>query len=215
MAEKREKKIIFTTAAGNTKYPRLTTPDTKFKPEGEYKVTLLLGGVDAEKLTKQIDAAMSASFDAAKKDPANKAKKIKVADTPYKADLDDAGEPTGLTAFNFKMRASGKTKEGKEWSRRPGLFDAKGLPIVGAPKIAGGSIMKVAYSLGGFFTPLVGAGVSLRLEGVQILKLVEWQSGTAASYGFKAEQGEEEETNAAGSTAGADSAANDESDLPF
>ena len=41
----------------------------------------------------------------------------------------------------------------------------------------------------GLYTTLIGAGVSLRLEAVQIIKLVQPTERTAASYGFTEEKG--------------------------
>src|SRR5438034_8310492 len=109
-----------------------------------------------------IDAEMKAALELAKKD--NPKVRIKAADKPYIAVINDADEPTDEVVFTFKMRASGIDKETKEpWQRRPALFDAKGKPLVGE-EIGAGSEIKVAFTIAPFYTSLVGAGVSLRLE---------------------------------------------------
>ena len=114
-----------------------------------------------------------------------KGKKIKPAATkPYKLEGDNV-------FFKFKMRASGKNKKTNEmFSQRPSLFDAKKNPIPASQSIWGGSLMKVAYQLIPYHTPMLGAGVSARLKAVQILKLVEGQSQNI----FKEEDGFETDT---------------------
>src|SRR5438876_6910834 len=133
-----------------------------------------------------IDAEMKAALERTKKD--NGKVRIKAADKPYKWVTNDAVEPTGEVIFTFKMRAGGIDKETKQsWQRRPALFDAKGKPLVGK-EIGAGSEIKVTFTMGRFYTPLVGAGVSLRLEAVQVIKLVQCNADRdAASFGFVSE----------------------------
>ena len=191
MAE-RKKAVIHKSPAGTAQYPRLTKPDTKFKPEGEYKVTLVLPGAEAQPLIELIDKAMGESLVKAKMENPTKAKTIKVAtDKPYKAVTDDEGNETGDVKFNFKMAAKITSKKtGESWEQKPDLFDAKGKVLVN-PKVGGGSTVKVAFELYLFYTPLVGAGVSLRLRAVQVLDLVEYNSRSASGYGFEEEEGYE------------------------
>ena len=88
------------------------------------------------------------------------------------------------------MKASGVRKsDGKPWTRQPAIFDGQGnyIPSDRRPQIGGGTEGKVSFELSGFYTTLVGAGVSLRLQGVQILSLVEFGGGSAESHGFEAE----------------------------
>ena len=179
-------KKLLTTPKGVFVYPRLSTPDTKFNEAGVYSVKVKLEGKEAAALKKEIDAGIKASLEAARKEAKNpvKAKKMKQADPPYSEQED------GSTDFNFKMTASGISKKtDKPWSRKPALFDAKGKPLAEDLMIGGGSVGKVSYEMSPFYTALVGAGVSLRLEAVQIIELVEWTGGTATSYGFEEEEG--------------------------
>ena len=168
---------------GEAVYPHLTKPDVRFNEYGEFKVTLKIGKQDASAMVKLFDQACEDSLATAEKEA--KGKKIKAAATkPYKLEGDNV-------FFKFKMRASGKNKKTNEmFSQRPALFDAKKNPISTSQSIWGGSLMKVAYQLIPYHTPMLGAGVSARLKAVQILKLVEGQSQNV----FKEEDGFETAT---------------------
>ena len=167
---------------GEAIYPHLNRPDVRFNEYGEYKVTLKVGKQDASAMVKLFDQACEDSLASAEKEA--KGKKIKSAPKPYKLEGDNV-------FFKFKMRASGKNKKTNEmFSQRPALFDAKKNPISTSQSIWGGSLMKVAYQLFPYCTPMLGAGVSARLKAVQVLKLVEGQSQNI----FKEEDGFETET---------------------
>lgn len=188
MPEARKKLESGTTPRGLFRYPRLDSPDTKFNAAGVYKVDLVLPAELAQPLIKKIDTAMAASFADAKAE--NKGKKIKMSDAPYKAVTNDKDEETGEIKFSFKMTASGEyktgAKKGEKWTARPQMFDAKAQPLKDV-KVGGGTEGRVSYEIMPFYTALVGAGVSLRLKAVQILKLVEYGNKDAKSYGFDAE----------------------------
>lgn len=224
---KREKHI---SPKGTFSWPKLTVPDTKFKPEGEYSVKLLLDSdsVECKRLIKQIDAAAAESLAEAKanaKNPAE-AKKWETKSVPYAVVLDqETGDETDQTEFNFKMTASGTSKKtGKDWKRQPALFDAKGKPLTGKNiKIGGGTIGKVSYELMKWGTLQLGASVKLALEGVQIIELVEWGSRDAKSYGFGEEDGfsgddledDAGEDNSDFGDASDNNASTEDDDIPF
>ena len=174
---------------GEAVYPHLTKPDVRFNEYGEYKVTLKIGKQDASAMVKLFDQACEDSLASAEKEA--KGKKIKAAPRPYKIEGDNV-------FFKFKMRASGKNKKTNEmFTQRPSLFDAKKNPIPASQSIWGGSLMKVAYQLIPYHTPMLGAGVSARLKAVQVLKLVEGQSQNI----FKEEDGfETPKSNSNGKT---------------
>ena len=206
MAEQQKKKEIRITPAGVALYPRLNEPDTKFKPEGQYSVKLRLEADDAQELINLIDQLSDEAYEAALAEAKNERekKKIKKADAAYTAEEDEDGNETGCFLFNFKMTASGVSKKtGNEWTRVCPVFDAKRKPIdLKAVKIGGGSIVKVAYEASPFYTAALGAGVSLRLEAVQVLELHEWGNKDASAFGFGDEDGFEaaEDTSADGGT---------------
>lgn len=195
------KREISISPAGKSMYPRLAEPDTKFKAEGEYSVRLLLTEQDALPILERCEALRQQAFDEeVEKVRAEKPKmsldkikeKITLADLPIRAYEDpETGEDTGLYQINFKMVASGVSKKtGRPWSRHPAVFDSQNKAV--DPKkvqIWSGSILKVAYSLEPFCTSAVGAGVSARLEAVQIIELVSGGNRDAAGYGFGAQEG--------------------------
>jgi hypothetical protein len=187
MADKPE---AIVTPAGIAKYPRLNTPDTKFKPEGEYKVTLILSEKD-----KGVEAFLQkirqAEADALKEFPAKKGKKQKVADSVIKAHLDENGDQVdGKVEVTAKTKASGVSKKGEKWERKVPMFDAKCHPVKDA-KVGSGSKLKINVTPAAYDSPAVGVGVALYLNSVQIIDLVEFKGGQdAASQGFEEEEGE-------------------------
>jgi hypothetical protein len=124
-------------------------------------------------------------------------------------------QPTGRVKMKFQADAGGvRKKDGTPWSFRPAAFDAKGAPMrlffnkpgtplhgkpmLDAPQIWGGTEGKVSYEIGvdqesgqpGYFIEGTGmAGLKMKLQAVQILKLVSGGERTADQYGFGAEEG--------------------------
>jgi hypothetical protein len=109
-----------------------------------------------------------------------------LAQLPIKEELDEDDDPTGrIIVGPFKMRAKGITKDGREWERQCPVFDGAGKPIdTEKVSIWGGSIVNVCFYIDTFYTAALGAGVSLKLEAVQVLELRSGKDKTAASFGF-------------------------------
>lgn len=198
---------------GTAQYPHLDPkrPDDKFKKEGQWhvKLTCDLDDPKAKEIIKAIDECAAASLKAAeamhaaalkKETDKAKVKKLKAqevkmcADMPYSVD-----EEENTVTFSFKKLASGEKKDGTKWKGSLPLYDAKGNPIVKPVKIGGNSVLKVSFQdfepfnpsnkgTAGFFTYKLGAGVTLRMEGVQVLELREW-TRDAKSMGFEEEEG--------------------------
>ena len=171
-----EKLIEFTTPKGIAQYPWLSKPDTKYNEEGVYKVNLILPKAEAIPLLKQINEVFAENVD--KETKKAKGADIKKANPPYAEELDDEGQPTGNVVLRFKSKY------------KPAVFDAKGIPMVDS-SIWGGSELKVNGSIAPYFTSMIGAGVSLRLSGVQVIQYVDGGSGSADRFGFKEEAGYE------------------------
>lgn len=181
MAEKK-KAERFVSPKGTASYPYLTKPDTKFNPEGEYKVSLIVAGDDASKAIDFLTEQHKAAVAKAKKE--NAGKRVKEGDLPF-IENDD-----GTVTFKFKLKAKVTPKKGDPFEQKPALFDAKGKPLTGEPKVGGGSVIKVSYEVVPYYTAIAGAGISLRLKAVQIIELKEYSGGgTAESYGFGEEEG--------------------------
>lgn len=187
---KKPKAVRYVTPTGTAQYPYLNKPDTKFNPDGDYKVNLELSAEDAAEVMSFLDEQLAASYEKAKEE--QKGKKIKQADAPYSVD-----EDSGKVTLKFKLKAKGTTKAGEEFQQKVAIFDAKGKPMVEAPNIGGGTKMKVSYEVVPFFTSLVGAGIALRVRAVQVIDLVEFSGGASAgAFGFGEEDGYEAEESA-------------------
>lgn len=204
----KQKRPIITTPAGVAVWPTLNAPDTKFsKPgeKGDYRTGLRLKLSDpgVTEFVAQIDELHKAALEKgkeewaeAKKAAAKKGSKLdwKANPVPYKVCVDEEGNELPEVQFNFKMAAFIKPKDKEGWDQRPSLFDAKGVTLTGKiPKIGGGSTIKVAFDAVPYYVPtsVGGAGLTLRLRGVQILKLVQFGGHTAASMGFGAVEDED------------------------
>ena len=189
------KPVNIKTPKGIARFPHLTHADFEYQEGGVFSVKLVLDGDEASGLIETIDGLMEKSLAKAKSEAKNAAekKKIKPADPPYQAVLDpDTGEETGEYTFTFKMYREGKRKDGSKFTRRPALFDGKGNKLPKGVEIGGGSTIRVAGFATLFFTKLVGAGVSLKLQAVKVIQLVEpGAGGDASAFGFDDDEGED------------------------
>ena len=201
MADKSDRKQLkFILPKGIAIYPKLVKPDTKFDKDGKFEVKQKFEAdviePVIEKLVELRDAfaAEKAAEFAASKDGKVKAraKNIKVRDvgTPnYDAD----GNETGLIELKAASKASGKREDGSTWERKIPLFDAKGKKT--NPKaVYGGSELKVAVIAEAYYKADGNeVGVTLRIDAVQIIKLVAAGGKDADSFGFGAEEGYEDD----------------------
>lgn len=180
-------KIKLTTPACKLLYPKLIEPETKFNPEGAYKLTAVVDAAEATALADALDDLLSkhkASLKA--QDPGKK--DWKLADLPYGFEEID-GKPSFVV--KPKMKAKGIDRDGRAWTSAPVLFDAKGRAVRDRNALKGmwsGTIAKVNFEACPFYQPAIGAGITLRLKAVQIIDLVEG-GGSAESFGFAEEQG--------------------------
>jgi hypothetical protein len=220
MAAPRKKAPTFTTPAGTFKFPRLGTPDTKFKAEGEFSVKFLIAKDAAAGLLAKLEPLHKAAIENGKAEyaglPVATRKKLDAkggftANPLFNVVYDDNEEETGEIEIVFKMAASGEYKSGpkvgQKWTRKPAVFDARMKPMSG-DKVWGGTVGKVSFEIGlnkqgepGYFIPGTGAaGLTLRLQAVQVIELVSGGQKTASAYGFGEEDGYADE----GSTPAAD-----------
>jgi len=182
------------TPFGVAKYPKLNAPDTKFKEDGEYSVKIVLDPANAKQFIASVDELydrVTAFFQAQRdeeirqkgKDP-SKARPIKKGAKPYREEADpDTGELSGLVEVTAKLPAIGRSKRtGKTWENRPVIIDSN-KKVVNV-EIGGGSTIRFSAQAYGWFTPQLGAGVTLRLKTVQVKELKTW--GQDATEGFDA-----------------------------
>lgn len=222
------KRVYLTTPRGVFQWPRLNEPDygnEKFKkPDGEYSVTLILKASDPAvkkfiaEMTPHYEAALEAGRAEFKKLKAETRKELggKIKEKLFYTELLDqeTEEPTGEIKMRFAMKAGGKRKsDGKPWSRKPKVFDAKGTYMAEPPAIWGGTEGRVNFEAEPYFIPGTGvAGLRLKLEAAKVIKLVsEGGFADASRYGFDEEEdGHEYEEDAMTSDESSD--ASDDSD---
>lgn len=173
------------TIRGIASYPHFNTPDTKFNDKGLYHTKLVIEADAAGKLTKLLEK-LRAEQAAETQKTTLKGKKPTLADLPIKAQEDEEGNETGKFVVSAKMIASGVSKKtNKPWSRQLPLFNAKGAPITA--KVGGGSEVILSVVPDPYYNAKDKAvGVTLRLEGVQVVKLREFGAKDASGLGFKA-----------------------------
>mgnify|MGYP005854901653 FL=1 len=192
-----EKRAIMVSPKGVAKYPRLLEPDTKFNKDGEYRVRLLFAADDAT--TKEFCATLDELSKAAYEEQQTTLKPAKAKTlelyVPYKSEIDpDTGEETGNIEVNFKTGAQYKDKDGNIIEKTIPLFDAAGKKIERKINIGSGSVLRVSFTPVSFYAANGNsAGVSLRLNAVQVIQLKEWKGATAEGYGFGKEDGYLEE----------------------
>lgn len=187
MADKKVQKIKLNTPEGTAKFPWLTEPDTRFNPEGEYSVNLVLPEdcPKTQALVQKIEKVWE-DFKKTLKGP-------KLKQTPmlgFDKEYTDDGDETGNLIFKFKAKTGYTDDKGnRKELLAPRLFDAKLKPIPEGTPVWGGSTMIVN------FTPQAydhgkNLGVTLRLNACQIIHLVTATGGASAdAYGFSEQEG--------------------------
>lgn len=193
------------TPRGTAIWPRLNEPDTKYNPAGKFEAKIAIEP-DADGLAAmqaQVDKLLDAKYDeviAEQTDKLIKAGKKGLVDkfvesltkrSPFTPEVDgETGEETGRLLVKAGMTATGVSqKTGKPWSRKPLIVNGKGVKIANPPSIGSGSVMKLNVELFPYYAPNdKTVGVSLRLEGAQVIKLVSFGERDAASMGFGAEE---------------------------
>lgn len=179
----------YVTPLGVAQYPWLVEPDTKFNPDGDYKVNMLFGDKDNEHLKfilKDLANTLEEYYQGIITDP----KYAKVASKIQKADIFEE-DTDGNIVMKFKQKAILKSIKGTHEVKIP-LFDSKGKPLSNT-KLGGGSKIKLCFSVAPYYVPSTRmCGLSLRPVAVQVIELKEWaEGGTMQSYGFKDEDGYE------------------------
>ncbi|MCX4025652.1 hypothetical protein H0A36_28285 [Endozoicomonas sp. SM1973] len=167
-------------------FPRLNKPDTKFNADGEYKAQLVVPAEDAQKLIDRINKQYEEFYNELTEEERKKKKKpklkLKKADLPYEVDEDE-----GTVTFKYKLKALIKKKDGTIIKRRPIIYDSKGkkVPEVTDIFIGQGSEIKISTLFYTWYTPTLGAGITLQFDAVQVIKLEnKAYSPDASSFGF-------------------------------
>lgn len=191
MAQKKTK-VLVNTPSMKAVWPKLHEPDTKFNADGEYSFR---GELDPANdlhaaYMARVEELVDQSFQQAK-DQNPKFAKVMKRVSPIKPQLDDNGDETGLMTMNFKKVAKVTSKkDGKVYTFRVMLYDAQLQPLPKGVKIGGGSMLRASFEPYFYFNAKdKEAGLSARLEAVQVIELVEWKGKDGSAFGFGQEAG--------------------------
>ena len=185
-----------TTEKGRAIWPVLppAKPDTKFSPEGTWRIRVAIPSDEAQPLVDELTALLNSAIDAYVAETGVAHEDAKVCESlPYQQETDKEGNLTGNIVFSFKAKASGVSQRtGESWQRNVPVLDSKRRRM--NQKVGGGSIVRVGYDVQPFYTAALGIGLTARLEAVQVLDLQTY-SDDAESY-FNDEDGYEEASSA-------------------
>jgi len=194
----------FTSPLNAFSWPKVNEPDYGEKspfptPNGQYSVELKMDANAPETqafvamLQVQYDLALAdADAKFAAMDNKSRARIGEIKANPFYSEVYDkeTDEPTGELSFRFKLTASGTKKDGGRWATKPDLFDGTGTPMSRDIKIGTGTIGRVSFNCSPYFIPGSGmGGMALKLRAVQVVELVNENSGSADEYGFGDEGG--------------------------
>jgi|TARA_R100000808_G_C2154637_1_gene165778 hypothetical protein len=162
------------TPKGEMRWAYLHKPDTQFDSNGVFHVKLRLANGSSDDLRKAIEREHKANKkDAVARNPNRKSFREFL---PFKEVLNEDGLADGYE-FQFKLKAvATNSKTGQEFTQRPVVVGPDKKPIPSEVTIGNGSIGKIAFETIPYFTGN-NLGVSLRLRGVQVLELVEYNAG--------------------------------------
>lgn len=180
-------------------YAYLTKADTKFNDRGLFKAVITLSNEDprCQSMIAEILEAHAENWEAIQEEYKTnppKAKPGKKPLKPYEGDMPFCDNEDGTTSFTFKSYASFQDKKTQEIVQRTlAIVDGKGKKLASVPQIAGGSEVKLKYSLVPYgFTAVAGASVKLQLEAVMLLKLVEFGGQDDEDWGDETEEDAED-----------------------
>lgn len=153
---------------GEALYPRLQVADTKFDKDGLYTVKLKVKKEEATDMLSDIEKALVDSLEDAKR--SNQGKTVKEAPKPFNEDGADY-------VFNFKVKASGiNSKTNERYERRIRIVDSQKNPIPMDKLVGNGSTIRIVYLPKRYYSPAIGAGVTLQPRIVQVIDLKEYTS---------------------------------------
>ncbi len=160
------------------RYAWIFTADTEYDKDGKFQIEQLYADRDAAApLIREIEEEHA--FALADAERASRGKKVKEAPLPV-TDLDD-----GRVRIKFASYAKGKDpKTGEEFTRTIPVYGPDGQPWDRTKEIGNGSICEIAWFGSGYNSPTAGAGVTLRLKAIRIVKYVPKGGQGAERYGF-------------------------------
>ena len=178
--------IKYVTPIGEAHYPWLNKPDTKFNPDGVYKVVMSFKkSPELEFMLKDLQKLLDDFYEETINNPKNSKYKTKIT----KVDIYEiTGEHGDFISMKFKQNAIIKSMNG-EFNAHIALFDSKGKPCPES-QIGGGSRIKVCFTVAPYYVPSTRVcGLTFRPVAVQVIELKDIKGASAESYGFGVEEG--------------------------
>lgn len=177
------KKKVLTSVLGTAEpFAYIAKPDTKYNDRGIYKVSLTIPNNKCQGMIDAIVKAHEENYEALVEEyEANppQTQRGKKPLKPYEGDMPFMDNGDGTTTFTFKCYGSfidKKTGETKQINLV--VVDSKGKKMKDIPLIAGGSKLKVKYSMIPFgWSKVAGASVKLQLESVMLVELATFGAG--------------------------------------
>jgi hypothetical protein len=184
------------TPRGVAVFPALNTPDTKFKPEGEYSTRLAFDPTDeavsrlVAELESRLDHYWNEHLNTLEGAKRKQFEKMYSKAPVFTEEVDQEGDETGRILINFKMKASGTNKKtGKQWTQQPKILDARGQEMKNPPDIYGGSVLRIGFETTAGPVPSSKLFyLSCRLLAVKVLDLVSRGGYSADALGLGDEE---------------------------
>ena len=168
-----------TSPRGEALYPYLKAPEVYEGEEVGYTIQVKFSKEDTDKVL----AILEEELESAKNSSEFKGKRW--SKEPRMGFREDQN---GDIIFKFKTKATIKTKAGEVIKRTVPVFDASQKPI--DVTLGNGSVVRVAFQIVPYWKSSTNNGLSLYLDAVQVIKLVEYKSGgNASAFGFGVEEG--------------------------
>jgi hypothetical protein len=170
-------------------YAWLSAPNTKHDKDGVYQVS---GKFDPKVPEQRAFLKVLSDMHKANVEESRKGFKATKKQPEMKVQPPIHEEDDGTYRVNFKEAAfiipEKGPHAGKKIDLKPPVVDATGKPA-NEIEVWSGSEVKVAIDVAPFYNGSLGAGLSLRLKGVQVITLRTRGSRDGASLGFTAEEG--------------------------
>ena len=155
---------------GEVKFVSLDKPDTKLaksEDEGKYRVSLVLDPKDAghKKFLAKLKKLAEEKHPKGRK--------------PYKEDKDRDGVETGKILVSFQS------------TYKPKVFDKYGQDIPEDVVVGNGSVCQMCF-VPAYYEVTVNKGMTLYIQAVKVIELVEFGGRTAEDFGFDVEEAPED-----------------------
>jgi hypothetical protein len=168
-----------TSPRGEALYPYLKAPEVYEGEEVGYTIQVKFSKEDTDKIL----GILEEELESAKNSSEFKGKRW--SKEPRMGFREDQN---GDIVFKFKTKATITTKAGDTVKRTVPVFDAKGKPV--DVTIGNGSVVRVAFQIVPYWKSSTNNGLSLYLDAVQVIELVEYKGGgNASAFGFGEEDG--------------------------